>query len=488
MSDEILAVPADWSAPRLDEIVPSDAPIVYGIIQPGPEDPGGIPYVRPTEMDESGIKLDQLRKCSRTVADKYARASLERDDVVLAIVGTIGKVAIVPPELAGGNITQSAVRIRPPSDVSAKYLAYALRSPQLRTQYGEAEFGNAVRRLNVADVRKLRVPLAPKSQRVEIERTLDVANERSRRAKSALDDVPALLDRLRQSILAAAFRGDLTADWREANPDVEPASELLQRIRAERRRRWEEAELAKMVAKGKPPKDDRWKSRYVEPQAVDESVMPMLPAGWCWARWAELSDWITYGFTRPMPHVDSGPRIVTARHVLDGRVDFASAECTTESAFFGLSEKDRPRAGDILITKDGTIGRVAVVPDDAPVFCINQSVSVVWLRSCPLNRAYLAYAVASPMTQQRIADVARGMAVQHLSITDFGQMALPLAPDAETHVIAARTRAALLTIERLAATLGSASAELRRLDSAILAAAFRGELLRDADTDAHAAE
>ncbi|QLH38561.1 MAG: hypothetical protein HWD60_05800 [Defluviicoccus sp.] len=58
---------------------------------------------------------------------------------------------------------------------------------------------------------------------------------RSARAKEALDAIPALLDRYRQSVLAAAFRGDLTADWRAQHPDVEPASELLERIRRRRR-------------------------------------------------------------------------------------------------------------------------------------------------------------------------------------------------------------------------------------------------------------
>ncbi len=80
--------------------------------------------------------------------------------------------------------------------------------------------------------------------------------ERTRRAREALAEVGPLLEEFRQSVLAAAFRGDLTADWRAAHPNVEPASELLARIRAERRRRWEEAELAKYEAAGKkPPKN-----------------------------------------------------------------------------------------------------------------------------------------------------------------------------------------------------------------------------------------
>ena len=79
---------------------------------------------------------------------------------------------------------------------------------------------------------------------------IEALQERSRRAREALAEVGPLLEQFRQSVLAAAFRGDLTADWRAAHPNVEPASELLRRIHAERRRRWEQAELAKYEAKG----------------------------------------------------------------------------------------------------------------------------------------------------------------------------------------------------------------------------------------------
>src|SRR5690606_36004057 len=113
--------------------------------------------------------------------------------------------------------------------------------------------------------------------------------ERSRRARQALDAIPPLIEKLRQSILAAAFRGDLTADWRAQNPDVEPASVLLERIRAERRRRWEQAYLDKLKAKGKTPKDDKWKSKYNAPAAAATAGLPSLPATWTWARVEELS-------------------------------------------------------------------------------------------------------------------------------------------------------------------------------------------------------
>ena len=101
-------------------------------------------------------------------------------------------------------------------------------------------------------------------------------------------EVGPLLDQFRQSVLTAALRGDLTADWRAAHPNVEPASELLLRIRAERRRRWEQAKLVKYEAKGqKPPKN--WKDNYKEPEPVDDSDLPGLPDRWRWVRLDEVA-------------------------------------------------------------------------------------------------------------------------------------------------------------------------------------------------------
>ncbi len=77
--------------------------------------------------------------------------------------------------------------------------------------------------------------------------------------------------------------------------DYEPADVLLQRILAERRAKWEADELAKMIAKGKPPKDDRWKAKYKEPQPPDTSDLPELPEGWCWASMDQLTTHITSG-------------------------------------------------------------------------------------------------------------------------------------------------------------------------------------------------
>ena len=98
--------------------------------------------------------------------------------------------------------------------------------------------------------------------------------------------------------------------------------------------------------------------------------------GWVTDSLAECLQFITYGFTNPMPSTDSGPYMVTAKNVVGGRIDYTNSRHTSPEAFQNLlSEKSRPKIGDLLLTKDGTLGRLAVV--DVAGICVNQSVAVL---------------------------------------------------------------------------------------------------------------
>jgi type I restriction enzyme S subunit len=106
-------------------------------------------------------------------------------------------------------------------------------------------------------------------------------------AVEGLKRVQANLKRYRASVLKAAVEGRLVpteaALAKAEGRTYEPASALLARILTERRKRWEEAELAAMKTKGTVPKDDKWKAKYQEPSPPDTKGLPELPEGWCWA-------------------------------------------------------------------------------------------------------------------------------------------------------------------------------------------------------------
>ncbi len=104
-----------------------------------------------------------------------------------------------------------------------------------------------------------------------------------------LKQAKAQLKHYRQAVLKAAVEGELTRKWREAHRDkLEPASKFLERILTERRARWEQEELVKMRAKGKDPKDDKWKENYKEPTPPNMEGLPEIPEGWVWVSLNQL--------------------------------------------------------------------------------------------------------------------------------------------------------------------------------------------------------
>lgn len=206
-------IPPGWADVPFESITPPDAPIIYGILQPGPQQPDGIAYVRPSEIGEHGIVLSDLRKTTRSIAKKYSRSALKANDIILTIVGTIGKVASVPSELEGGNITQSSCRIRPDGSVIfSGFLKYFLRSDGAVEQYNDKRLGTAVPRLNIADIRAFRIRLPPLAEQRRIVSKLDALTARLARARAELDRVLVLARLMRERIYRRIDSGDRSGD------------------------------------------------------------------------------------------------------------------------------------------------------------------------------------------------------------------------------------------------------------------------------------
>jgi len=134
---------------------------------------------------------------------------------------------------------------------------------------------------------------------------------------------------------------------------------------------------------------------------------------------------ITYGFTNPMPDTDTGPWKVTAKDVVNGRIDFSTARHTSEEAFENeLTDKSRPIKDDILLTKDGTLGRLAIVHDEK--ICINQSVALLRVNKDILLPKYLYYLLLTPEYQGKMLADAGGATIKHIYITRVNQLMIPV--------------------------------------------------------------
>jgi hypothetical protein len=205
-------IPATWAWAVLDQIVQEGRPIIYGIIKPGAHDPKGVPYVRVVEMKGGVVApLSMLKRAAPERAAKFGRATLKAGDLLISKDGTIGRVAIVPPELEGGSITQHLVRASIHPFLCREYIACAIRSQRSQNWLGGETKGVALQGVNVEDFRRLPLPIPPLAEQEEIVRRVENLFALADRLEARCGKAKTQIVRLSQSILAKAFRGELVA-------------------------------------------------------------------------------------------------------------------------------------------------------------------------------------------------------------------------------------------------------------------------------------
>ncbi|RQR73091.1 MULTISPECIES: restriction endonuclease subunit S [unclassified Burkholderia] len=171
------------------------------------------------------------------------------------------------------------------------------------------------------------------------------------------------------------------------------------------------------------------------PHLYKGSPLGWIPQEWNCVALKERLKRTTYGFTNPMPTVDDGPWMLTAADISAGQIRYEQARRTTWKAFRQLSEKSRPQIGDVLVTKDGTLGRVAIV--DRNDICVNQSVAVLSPRETH-DANYLSIFLQSPVGQQIMLADSGGSTIKHLYITKLAEMVVPWPSTTEGEAIALR--------------------------------------------------
>ncbi|MDI1475387.1 restriction endonuclease subunit S [Polyangium sp. y55x31] len=480
-------LPKGWAVCSLGDI----AAEVRNGISTRPESDGKQLILRISAVRPMSLDLDDARRLPGD-PKQWSSYKISKGDLLFTRYnGTrelVGVCALVretpdPPVVYPDKL----IRVRVSTDVvEPSYVEKAANVGEARAAIEEKLKTSAGQvGISGADLKEIPLPIPPLPEQRRIVSQIESLTARSRRAKEALDAVPDLLEQFRQSVLAAAFRGDLTAAWREKNPDVEPAEVLLQRIRAERRRRWEEAELAKMRAKGKVPGDDRWKEKYEEPEPVDTSELPELPEGWAWATLDELTCMMTSGSRAWSPYYDRGTgTFIMAQNVKPWRLDLTNRQRVDPPADDPERARTQVARGDLLITIVGAnTGDVCAVETAEPETYVCQSVAL--LRPVLVSQApYLvAYLNASSNGRRILQELMYGQGRPHLSFDQLRTVPVPVPLAGELSALLDMISRLNQRIERQRGEVNALLVQYADLDQAILSKAFRGELVPQDPTD-----
>ncbi len=447
---------------------------------------GRYRYLTAKNIRPSGLALGDVTYLREDVHRAiYARCDTRKGDVLLVKDGVNAGDAALNTLDDEVSLLSSVCFLRPRRFLTAAFLRYYLLSPLGARSLTDKLTGTAIRRIVLQRVRALPVVIAPLREQQHLVDTIDSYLSRLDEAEAALKRVQRNLKRYRAAVLRAAVEGRLVpteADLARADDrDYESASELLKRVLAERRRRWEAAELARLRAAGKGPKDDRWKGKYEDVANPPTDSLATLPKGWCWTTVDSLAD-VKGGITKNQARRSTEPlrRVPYLRvaNVQRGSLDLS--EMATIPATAAEIEELRLLAGDVLFNEGGDrdkLGRGWIWRGQLPE-CIHQNhVFRARLRTPDVFPEYMSWYGNTGGQKYFFEQGKQTTNLASINLTKLKRLPVPLPPLMEQRRIVAEVQRLLSIAGETAQQVDAGLQRCRRLRQSILKWAFEGKLV-----------
>lgn len=414
-----------------------------------------VQVVRNGDIRPIGVVHALTCPVRRLTAREVQGSELRKGDVLVTTSGEPGKSAYWggPQGFGASNFVR---RLRAPDATIAKYVFYFLRSQPAKEAFARHSRGVAIKNLSRQFWDELRVPVRGVADMAETVLAIESYFTRLDHAIASLERVQAKLKAYRTSVLKAAAEGRLVPTEaslaRAQKRAYEPAETLLDRILKERRRRWEEAELARLKASGKTPKDDKWKAKYEEPMAPETSALPGLPQGWCWASPGQVFLWASGEFL-PKKAQRGGPIPVFGGNGVNG-----------------FHNKELIEAPTIVVGRVGAhCGNLHVTV--GPSWITDNAIYAVG----PVEEVNLGFWLIG-MGRQDLNANAGGTGQPYVNQRHLNELRVPLPPASEQSRIVAMADALLSRAEHTEKEISLSILRCARLRQGVLKWAFEGKL------------
>lgn len=377
----------------------------------------GVRVIRISDFDEFGFKSHKIVRYEFT--SDLMDYVLEEMNILMAMTGgTVGKSLLVKEITEKMVVNQRVATIKLIPIINEEYVNFVIQTPLIADIVREAK-NSTNDNISMGDIKDFYIPLPPLEEQkaivaivnqlfAEVEQLETLSKERIQLKEdfvvSALQRLSngdtakewsflhehfktfftekSNVKKLREAVLQLAVQGKLTTKWRSANPNAEPASELLKRIKADKELLIKE----KKIKKEKPL------------PAITEDELPyQLPEGWVWAKLSELVSVQDPNPSHRMPkyQIEGIPFISTMNFLGNDEIDFIKGKKVNEVTLNDQIERFEIKPSSFAFSRIGTIGKTCALPIKR-TYCLSHSLCVMtpWIEDC--NPKFLRTLVMSP--------------------------------------------------------------------------------------------
>ncbi|HFI0119812.1 TPA: restriction endonuclease subunit S [Streptococcus suis] len=358
-------IPESWEWVRLGAIVTAKGgkriPKGYNL----QEEDNGHPYLRVTDMKDGTIKPTNIKFAPDNVYTIIRDYTISSTDIYVTIAGTIGDVGIVPENFNNALLTENALKLMLTESINKMFLAHLLKSPLVQKQFKEVYNQVAQPKLSIRSTNSTIIPLPPLAEQkrivAQIERALEQVEVYAESYHKLQELDKAFPDKLKKSILQYAMQGKLVAQ----DPNDEPVEVLLEKIRAEKQKLYEEGKLKKkdlaeiVVEKGD---DNSHYGNNNENIGFSNSTLFKLPSSWCYVKFGGL---VLFNIGKTPPRSEPNywgndiPWVSISDISNNGHI-IKTKEYLSDFAINQKKVKIAP-AGTLLMSFKLTIGKVALL-------------------------------------------------------------------------------------------------------------------------------
>jgi type I restriction enzyme S subunit len=193
-----------WEVKRLNNLLLKGEKISYGVVQPGDEFPNGVPIVRVGDFNLMKIDKTNLKRINPEIEKTYNRTRLKGDEILIACVGSVGKIALADESLKGFNIVRATAKVRVDENIiNRKYLAFHLSQKSIQNYFVAETRTSSQPTLNIKQIEETKILVPP----VKIQNQFNLISDDLLKQTEMVYNSNS--DNLFQTLLQKAFKGEL---------------------------------------------------------------------------------------------------------------------------------------------------------------------------------------------------------------------------------------------------------------------------------------